>query len=170
MSTSRYQRLLKRFDLLGLDRYGLTAADLQHIEKYIHILQSGLSETVWDEAIRIGGPYGTSLLIHEIVEIRALQQAGIAPYRCTQEELARMLADHLPAHVAAIYEEHLYLQDVLLRQYGCRFEVATLVEANRADDVDLNYFLESDIGVFLLEEDRVEEAQVYLERLRQGKG
>jgi len=87
----------------------------------------------------------------------------------TQEELARVLADHLSAHVVAIYEEHLYLQDVLLRRYGRRFEVATLVKANRADDTDLNYFLESDIGVFLLEQDRVEEAKAYLERLRQGE-
>jgi len=79
-----------------------------------------------------------------------------------------VLADHLSAHVAAIYEEHLYLQDVLLRQYGCYFEVATLVKANRADDTDLNYLLESSIGVFLLEQDRAEEAKAYLEQLRQG--
>lgn len=169
MPTSQYQQLLTRFDPVGLDRYGITADDLQRIERYIRILQSGLNETVWDEAVQIGGPYGTSILIHEIVEIHALQQAGIDPYRYTQEELARVLADHLPAHVTAVYEEHLYLQDVLLRHYGRRFEVATLIKANRADDTDLNYFLESDIGVFLLEQDRVEEAKTYLERLRQGR-
>ncbi|MGA9349580.1 MAG: hypothetical protein WBW48_12375 [Anaerolineae bacterium] len=79
-----------------------------------------------------------------------------------------MLADHLSAHVVAIYEEHLYLQDVLLRQYSRHFEVATLVKANRADDTDLNHLLESGIGVFLLEQDRVEEAKACLEQLRQG--
>lgn len=167
MPTSRYQQLLARFDPVGLERYGITADGLQRVEKYIRILQAGLGETVWDEAVQIGGPYGTSILIHEIVEIRALQQAGIDPYRYSQKELARVLADHLPAHVLAIYEEHLYLQEVLLRQYGCRFEVATLVKANRADDTDLNYFLESGIGVFLLEQDRVEETKMYLERLKQ---
>jgi len=167
MPISQRQQLLARFDPVGLDRYGITADDLQCIERYIHILQSGLGEMVWDEAVHIGGPYGTSILIHEIVEIRALQQGGVDPYRCTQEELAHVLADHLLAHVVAIYEEHLYLQDVLFRQYDCRFEVATLVKANRADDTDLNYFLESDIGVFLLEQDRVEEAQMYLEQLKQ---
>lgn len=170
MPISQYQQLLTRFDPVGLDHYGITADDLQRIERYIHILQSGLNETVWDEAVQIGGPYGTSILIHEIVEIRALQQAGIDPYRYTQKELARVLADHLLAHVVAIYEEHLYLQDMLLRQYGCRFEVATLVKANRADDTDLNYLLESNIGVFLLEPNRVEEAKTYLEQLRQGQG
>ncbi|MEA3341155.1 MAG: hypothetical protein U9R15_14420 [Chloroflexota bacterium] len=60
-----------------------------------------------------------------------------------------------------------HLQDVLLRQYGRRFEAATLVKANRADDTDIGYFLESDVGVFLLEQDRVEEARTYLEQLRQ---
>lgn len=169
MPTGQYQQLLIRFDRVGLDHYNITADDLQRIERYVRILQSGLSETIWDEAIQIGGAYGASILIHEIVEIRALQQAGIDPYRYTQEELARVLADHLSAHVVAIYEEHLFLQDVLLRQYGCRFEVATLIKANRADDTDLHYFLESDIGVFLLEQDRVEEARMYLERLRQRK-
>lgn len=168
MPTNKYQQLLTHFDSAGLDRYGITANGLQRVAKYVYILQSGLSETVWDEAVQIGGFYGTSILIHEVVEIRALQQAGIDPYRYTQKELACVLADHLQAHVVAIYEEHLYLQDVLLRQYGRRFEVATLVKANRADDTDLNYFLESDIGIFLLEQDRVEEAKTYLEWLRQG--
>jgi hypothetical protein len=168
MPTRQYQQLWTRFDPVGLNRYDITSDDLRCIEKYIHILQSGLSETVWDEAVEIGGPYGTSILIHEIVEIRALQRVGIEPYHYTQRELARVLADHLSAHVIAIYEEHLYLQDVLLRQYGCHFEVATLVKANRADDTDLNYLLESSIGVFLLERDCVEEARAYLELLRQG--
>ena len=168
MPTSQYQRLLTLYDPVGLNRYGITTDDLRDIERYIHILQSGLSKTVWDEVVQIGGPYGTSILIHEIVGIRTLQQAGIDPYRYTQKELARLLVDHLSAHVVAIYEEHLYLQDVLLRQYGRHFEVATLVKANRADDTDLNYLLESGIGVFLLEQDRVEEAKVYLEQLRRG--
>ena len=56
----RYEALLKHFDPIGLHRYGITSADLQDIERYIRILQSGLSETVWDEAIQIGGLYGTS--------------------------------------------------------------------------------------------------------------
>jgi hypothetical protein len=58
---------------------------------------------------------------------------------------------------------------MLLRQYGRHFEVATLVKANRADDTDLNYLLESSIGVFLLEQDRVGEAKACLEQLRQGE-
>jgi hypothetical protein len=69
--------------------------------------------------------------------------------------------------VAAVYEEHLYLQDVLLRRHGRHFEVATLIKANRADDMDLTYLLESNVGVFLLEQDRAEEARTVLEQLKQ---
>ncbi len=110
----RHQQLLARFDPIGLYHYDIAAADLRDIERYIYILQAGLGETVWDEALRVGGFYGTSILVHEIVEIRALQYAGIDPYRYTQYELAGVLADNLSAHVVAIYEEHRYLQGVLL--------------------------------------------------------
>ncbi|MBN1887142.1 MAG: hypothetical protein JW850_04100 [Thermoflexales bacterium] len=167
MPSDQHQQLLACFDPVGLERYGIMADELQGIERYICLLQSGLGETVWDEAVQIGGAYGTSILIREIVEIRTLQQLGIDPYRYAQAELARVLSDHLVAHVAAVYEEHLYLQDVLLRRHGCHFEVATLIKANRADDMDLNYLLESDVGVFLLEQDRVEEARTVLEQLKQ---
>lgn len=85
---NRYDLLLRHFDPIGLHRYGITSTDIQDIERYLHILQSGLPETVWDEAIRIGGSYGTSLLVHEIVEIRALRDADIDPYHYTQPELA----------------------------------------------------------------------------------
>jgi hypothetical protein len=51
MPTSQYQQLLTLLDPVGLNRYGITTDDLRDIERYIHILQSGLSETVWDSVI-----------------------------------------------------------------------------------------------------------------------
>lgn len=66
MPTSQYRQLLTRFDLPGLDRYGITADDLQHIERYIHILQSGLNETVWDEAVQRC----------DMIRVRKLQRKG----------------------------------------------------------------------------------------------
>jgi hypothetical protein len=44
--------------------------------------------------------------------------------------------------------------------------VATLVKANRSDEIDLQFFLESDVGVFLLEEDRISDARLVLARLK----
>jgi hypothetical protein len=76
MPSDQHQQLLACFDPVGLERYGITADELRSIERYIRILQSGLGETVWDEAIQIGGAYGTSILIHEITEIRTLYNSS----------------------------------------------------------------------------------------------
>jgi hypothetical protein len=65
----------------------------------------------------------------------------------------------------ALYEEHRYLQEVINRLYGQTFEVATLVGANCIHG-DLERFLESDIGVFILEDDLINEAGRILARLK----
>ena len=44
--------------------------------------------------------------------------------------------------------------------------MATLVKANSHDERDLQLFLESEVGIFLLEEDRVEPARRVLARLK----
>ena len=49
--------------------------------------------------------------------------------------------------------------------YGQTLEVATLVGANCVHS-DLEYFLESDIGVFILEDERINEADRILARLK----
>jgi hypothetical protein len=164
--TTNYARLLKRFDPVGINRYGITAQDLEMVEKYLAILQGDLPSNVWDEAVHFGDEYGASIIIHEVVQIRGLVRQGIRPLRYGRRALSQILAQHLEVHVAALYEEHLYLQDVLLRKYGQRFEVATLLKANRDDETDLDYLLESAIGVFLLETEREAEARRWLERLK----
>ena len=60
---------------------------------------------------------------------------------------------------------HRYLQEVINRLYGQTFEVATLVGANCIHS-DLECFLESDIGVFIVEDDRINEASQILTRLK----
>ena len=79
-----------------------------------------------------------------------------------------MLGQHSDAHVIALYEEHRYLQEAINRLYGRTFEVATLVRAN-CDDRDVQFFLDSDIGVFILEENRIDEAKQILAELK-GEG
>ncbi len=161
-----YSRWLARFDPVGLNRHGITPKDLESIEKYIRILQSDLPRNVWDEALDVGGEYGTSIIIHEAIQIRGLTRLGIRPLRYGRRALSQILAQHLDVHVSAVYEEHLYLQDVLLRKYGERFEIATLVKANRGDETDLNYLRESDVGIFLIQENQVENARQFLMRLK----
>jgi hypothetical protein len=70
------------------------------------------------------------------------------------------------AHVLGVYEEHRYLQEVINRLFGLSFEVATLIRANRTNDTDLQMFLESDVGIYLLEEARLDEARGVIARLK----
>lgn len=62
------------------------------------------------------------------------------------------MAENIDAHLIGVYEETLYLQEVIGRLFGQKFEVATLLKANRNDERDLQLFLESDVGLYLLEE------------------
>ncbi|MFN8494742.1 MAG: hypothetical protein U0350_44480 [Caldilineaceae bacterium] len=163
-----YRDLLHRLDAIGLSRYQITNQDVQTVEQYLALIQAGLiGETTWQEMMRYAGPYGTSILIHEIVEIRTLEAKGLKPLRQKTRQLRKLLAEHVEAHVLALYEEHRYLQEVINRLYGVMLEVATLVKANRNDEVDLQLFLDSNIGVFRLEEERVAEARAILSRLKE---
>lgn len=165
----RHRDILDRLDPVGLSRYRITEGDVERVEKYINILQADFIkqgiETTWQDIVRFEGPYGTSILIHEIVEIRELETRGLRPLRRKMSSLRELLAQHVDAHVMALYEEHRYLQEVINRLYGQTFEVATLVGANCVHS-DLELFLESDIGVFILEKDRIREARRILAELK----
>lgn len=164
----RHRELLARLDPVGLNRYQITEKDIRTIEKYLVIIQYGLKTTsTWQELVRYAGLYGTSIAIHEIVEIRTLRARGIEPLHMKTQPLRRLLTQqHIDAHVIGTYEEHVYLQEAIGRLLGQKFEVATLVKANRNDERDLQLFLESDVGVYLLEEDRVAEARQALAQLK----
>lgn len=163
----RHRDLLARLEPVGLNRYQITETDVQTVEKYLGIIQKKLTvDTTWQELLQYGGPYGTSILIHEIVEIRLLKAKGLEPLRLQTEALQRLLAQNIEAHIIATYEEHLYLQEAVSRFLGQKFEVATLIKANRPDEVDLQLFLESDVGIYLLEEQRVDEARQVLAKLK----
>lgn len=168
----RHRDILTRLDLVGLNRYRITEGDAEKVERYISIIQANLIkqgvETAWQDIVRFGGPYGTSILIHEVVELRELEARGLRPLRRKTNSLRKVLGQHSDAHVIALYEEHRYLQEVINRLYGRTFEVATLVRAN-CDDRDVQFFLDSDIGVFILEENRIDEAKQILAKLK-GEG
>lgn len=165
----RHQEILTTLDPIGLNRYQITENDVAKVEQYIGIIQADFLrqdvETTWQNIIRFAGPYGTAILIHEVVEIRELEARGLRPLRRKMSSLRQLLTHHVDAHVMGLYEEHRYLQEVINRLYGQTFEVATLVGANCIPS-DLERFLESDIGLFILEDDRINEASHILARLK----
>jgi hypothetical protein len=165
----RHREILARLDQVGLNRYRITEKDVEKVERYICIIQEDFLklgvETTWQNIAHFAGPYGTAILIHEVVEIRALEARRLRPLRRKMSSLRQLLAQHIDVHVMALYEEHRYLQEVINRLYGQTFEVATLVGANCIHG-DLERFLESDIGVFILEDDLINEAGRILARLK----
>lgn len=165
----RHRNLLTRLDSIGLNRYQIAEEDVQTVEKYLGIIQANLAGfSVWDELVHYGGEYGTSILIHEVVELRHLGLTEQGLRGETQRSLRQLLFQNLEAHIFALYEEHLYLQEAMNRLYSENFEVATLIKANRSDDRDLQLFLKGGIGLFLLEEERVATARRVLAELKVG--
>lgn len=138
----RHRDLLVRLEPVGLNRYRITKADIQTVEKYLSIIQKGVKGgSTWPEAVQYGGPYGTSIIIHEVIEIRWLRSRGFEPLRLRTQALRNLVVENIEAHVVATYEEHLYLQEVISQLFSQKFEVATLIRANRGDEADLQLLL-----------------------------
>ena len=112
--------------------------------------------------------YATSLIVHEVVETRLLQSRGINPLNQKTLELQLTLTNNIDAHIQAILDEHLYLQDYITRVYKQFFQVGTLLKVNRDDDeeTDFQLLIESDIGIILVEDEKLEAAKRIITTLR----
>jgi hypothetical protein len=162
----RHRDLLAGLDPVAVARYQITEKDIRTVERYLKIIQADLhGASTWQDILDFDGPYATGIVIHEIVEIRRLQADGVRPLKLKTKALRAALAAHKSAHVVALYEEHIFLQEYIQRQFQQQFQIATLIMANRDED-DLEFFLESDLGVYFLEEERVEAAQTILDQMK----
>lgn len=165
----RHRELLAKLDPVAVTRYQITDKDLRTIEQYLKIIQRNLEGiSTWQEIIDFDSTYATSIVVHEIVEIRLLEARGIQPLQLDTKTLQQVNVANIEAHIQAIYEEHHYLQDYINRHYQQFFQVATLVKANRDDEteIDLQLLLESDVGIFIIEDDKVEAARRILAELK----
>jgi hypothetical protein len=167
----QHLEVLAKLDPAAVARYQITEKDIRTIERYLKIIQATLEQegvSLWQQIIEFPSAYATSLVVHEIVEIRLLQARGVDPLKLGTFALRRALATHIDAHVQAIYDEHLYLQDYLNRHYQQLFQIGTLLKVNRDDDfeTDLQLLLESDIGVVIVEDNRLEVAEQLITELK----
>jgi hypothetical protein len=156
---------------MAVARYQITEKDLRTIERYLSIIQADLElagVSLWQEIIDFPRAYATSLVIHELVEIRLLQARGIDPLKLDTDTLQQTLASNIEAHIQAIYEEHSYLQEYISRQYRQLFQIGTLLKVNRTDvdEFDLQLLLSSDIGVVIIEDDKLDEARQIMSELK----
>jgi hypothetical protein len=184
VAVARYQ--LTEKDIRTIERY------LKIIQATLE--REGVS--LWQQIMAFPSAYATSLAVHEIVEIRLLQAKGIDPFKLDTFALRRVLATHIEAHIQATYDEHLFLQDyinrhyylfnlILINRFRCftgdsfiktslkryyqqLFQIGTLLKVNRDDDfeTDLQLLLESDIGVVIVEDNRLEAAKQLMTELK----
>jgi len=153
-------------------RYRITENDIRTIERYLKIIQARLvGASLWQEIIEFPSAYATSLVVHEIVEIRLLQARGIEPLKLDTATLQITLANNLEAHIQATLDEHLYLQGYIARHYKQLFQIGTLLKVNRRDveEKDFQLLLNSDFGVVIVEDDQLERARQILAELK-GEG
>ena len=167
----KHREALAKLDPLAVARYQITEKDIRTIERYLKIIQANLpGVSLWSQIRAFPSGYATSLVVHEIVEIRLLQARGIDPLKLDTITLQRTLVLNIDAHIQAIHDEHLFLQDYITRHYKQFFQVGTLLKVNRDDEEeDFQLLLESDIGVVIVEDSRLEAAQSILAELK-GEG
>lgn len=167
----RHREVLAKLDPVAVTRYQITENDIRTIEHYLKIIQADLERqgvSVWQEISEFPSAYATSLIIHELVEIRLLQARGIDPLKLDTDTLQRALASHIEAHIQAIYDEHIYLQEYIARRYQHLFQVGTLLKVNRDDDEeeDLQLLLDSDVGIVIIEDEKLEAARQIIAELK----
>ncbi len=124
--------------------------------------------SLWQEIVEFPSAYATSLVVHELVEFRLLQARGIEPLKLDTVTLQITLANNIDAHIQAILDEHLYLQGYIARRYKQLFQIGTLLKVNRRDveEKDFQLLLNSDLGVVIVEDERLERAREILAELK----
>ena len=106
---------LSDFDPKPLIEYAITERDLTSIYQYLQAMQDHFDMATWQE-IALGGYYGTSALLHEVVELRILLDRD--PYLLTRsikeiKEIARSVLNH-DAHIRGLETEYGYLPSTVI--------------------------------------------------------
>ena len=146
---------LSDFDPVIVERYGITEEKLAQVVRYVRLLQGKDAPTLRDVAV--GGYYGTSALLHEVVELEMLLAREPKLLRWNRMAARWFLERNVDAHVRALMAEYSYLQGQIERVFGQKVGIGALILANtvRRDfwllaesewDQPLFYPLESDLA------------------------
>lgn len=156
------------FDPRPIIEYNITTSDLSNVYIYLQAMQAHLPEGTWKE-IRLGGHYGTSALLHEVVELRILLNRD--PYLLTRsKQEIKAFARHsgnYDAHLRGLEVEYRYLQPTILRVFHKRVDIGALVQANTGRFGDWDDLFETTLPFFEPTEAEIAEAELLLTRLRQ---
>lgn len=159
---------LDEFDQLPIIEYNITSSDLANVYRYLQVMQSHLSQGTWAE-ICLGSYYGTSALLHEVVELRILLNRD--PYLLTRldEEIKAFVRqpDNHDAHLRGLEVEYRYLQAVIKRVLNQEVDVGALARANTQRLGDWDDLFETNLPFFEPSAEDVAEAEALLIRLQE---
>ena len=136
--------LLADFDPQAVAEHDITADDLRRVERYLWLLQGPDALTLRD--IAIGGYYGTSALLHEVVELDILLEREPRLLEMDQEGALDFWHANEDAHATALAAEYGYLQGWIQRLFGEHVDIGALVWAN-AGKYDFYVLVESDVRI-----------------------
>jgi hypothetical protein len=162
--------VLADFDPQIVAEYHITEQTLEQVIHYVHLLQGEDAPTLQD--IVVGGYYGTSALLHEVVELDILLERDPKLLEMGQDEALAFFHAHEDVHAQALSAEYTYLQRVIGQVFGQRISIGALVVANALWD-DFYILAESGIALplFMPEDEEITRASALLDELRSlGKG
>lgn len=154
------------FALEALEQHNVTAQDIENAYRYVAILQGTDSQTYAD--IAGGCYYGTSALLHEVVEVRILLARDRWLLRRPRQWVKKFLQDNEDAHVEALKVEYVYLQQKVREILGQEIGLGALVKANTTS-LDYQLLVESRLRrpIFEPTEMEIDQAAELLARLRE---
>ena len=157
---------LEDFDPHVIAECGLTVEDLERVIRYIRLLQGEDALTLRD--IAVGGYYGTSALLHEVIELRILLARDANLLGKSQAAVSRFFFENLDAHAQGLAAEYGYLREKIKTLWGEDVSIGALVLSNATPD-DLYLLVESAIPLPVFEptELEIDRAKRFITRLRE---
>lgn len=158
---------LSDFDPQPVIEYAITERDLANIYQYLRAMQAHLDLATWDD-ICLGGYYGTSALLHEVVELRILVNRD--PYLLAQSDTKIKVFARLPrnrdAHVRGLEVEYSYLQRVIQYLFDVHMNIGALLKVNSTHPQDWDDLFETNLPFFAPSPQEMLEARELLAELR----
>ena len=130
------------FDPEAIEQHNVTARDIENARRYVALLQGTDSGTYAD--IARGCYYGTSALLHEVIELRILLERDRWLLLRSRQTVKTFLRDNEDAHLEGLMTEYTYLQRVIEERLGEHIGLSALVWTNTTL-FDYDRLLESDL-------------------------
>jgi hypothetical protein len=158
---------LTDFDPEPIVEYAITNADLKNIYRYLQVMQAHLTNGTWAD-ICLGSYYGTSALLHEVVELRLLLNRD--PYLLihTDAEIKQFVrhSRNRDAHLRGLEVEYQYLQQRIYHVFNERIDIGALLKANSKRPGDWYDLFDTELPFFDPSDENIRYAEKTLARLR----